>query len=70
MAEKKTAEQLQAESQAALARIRPIMDSIDMSIRQERADNKSLEQAFDDLKAINKTFRKCQDAIRSGEAAR
>lgn len=70
MPERKTAEQLQAESQAALARIRPIMESVDMSIRQERADNKSLEAAFEDLKAINQTFLRCQKAIRGGEAAR
>jgi hypothetical protein len=61
-----TAEQLQARSQGALSRLIPLMESVNMSIRQERADDDSLEAACETLKEINDTFLDCQEKIRAG----
>jgi hypothetical protein len=61
-----TGEQLQAQSQGALARLIPLMESVNMSIRQERATDETLEAACETLKEINDTFLDCQAKIRAG----
>ncbi len=61
-----TGEQLQAQSAGALSRIKPMLESVDMSIRQERATDESIDDFCEELKRINNTFLDTQERIRAG----
>lgn len=61
-----TGEQLQMQSRGALGRIVPLMEGLNMSIRQERATDESIQATCDDLKEINATFLDIQAQLLAG----